>query len=89
MVSQARERGVRVLEPTAQAETAYVEEIRSLARIGQRFYMECTPGYYNSEGAAGNRNGFFSEMYGLGPLKFFEKLDAWRADGQLEGLELR
>ena len=89
VVSQVRDRGRKVLEPTAEAEAAYVEEIRSLARIGQRFYMECTPGYYNSEGAAGNRNGFFSEMYGAGPLKFFEKLQHWRADGRLEGLELR
>ena len=89
LVSQARERGRQVLEPTAEAEAAYVEEIRSLARVGERFYMECTPGYYNSEGAAGNRSGFFSEMYGAGPLKFFEKLQAWRANGRLEGLDLR
>jgi cation diffusion facilitator CzcD-associated flavoprotein CzcO len=89
LVSQARARGRQVLEPTAEAEAAYVEEIRSLARVGERFYMECTPGYYNSEGAAGNRTGFFSEMYGAGPLKFFEKLQAWRADGRLEGLDLR
>ena len=27
------------------------QEVRSLARMGQRFYTECTPGYYNSEGA--------------------------------------
>jgi hypothetical protein len=28
-------------------------------------------------------------MYGAGPLKFFELLEAWRADGRLEGLTLR
>ena len=89
VVSEAQARGCQVLEPTAEAEAAYVEEIRSLMRLGQRFYMECTPGYYNSEGAAGNRNGFFSEMYGAGPLKFFDKLQAWRADGRLDGLALR
>ena len=89
IVSQARDRGHAVLEPTAQAEAAYVDEIRSLMRLGQRFYEECTPGYYNSEGAKGNRTGFFSEMYGAGPLKFFDKLEAWRADGRMEGLELR
>ena len=50
--------------------------------------MECTPGYYNSEGQAGNRRGFFSDMYGAGPLRFFEKLAAWRAAGDLEGLAL-
>ena len=87
MVSQARARGARVLEPTAEAEQAYVDEVRSLARMGQRFYTECTPGYYNSEGAAGNRNGFFSEMYGAGSIRFFELLAAWRAEG-MPGLAL-
>jgi len=89
IVSTARDRGARVVEPTAQAEQAYVDEVRSLARIGERFYRECTPGYYNSEGQAGNRQGFFSEMYGAGPLRFFEVLAGWRASGDLPGMELR
>jgi cyclohexanone monooxygenase len=86
IVSEARKRGALALEPTAEAEQAYVDEVRSLARMGQRFYTECTPGYYNSEGAAGNRQGFFSEMYGAGPLRFFQVLADWRADGEMAGL---
>jgi cation diffusion facilitator CzcD-associated flavoprotein CzcO len=89
MVSESRARGHRVLEPTAEAEAAYVQEVRSLARMGERFFRECTPGYYNSEGAPGNKNGFLSEAYGAGPLRFFAKLEAWRSDGRLEGLALR
>jgi cyclohexanone monooxygenase len=89
MVTEARAKGAQVLEPTAEAEQAYVNEVRSLARLGMRFYTECTPGYYNSEGAVGNRGGFFSDMYGAGPLVFFKVLDAWRANGKLEGLALR
>jgi cyclohexanone monooxygenase len=89
MVSEARRRGAEVLEPTADGEADYVAEVRGLARMGQRFYSECTPGYYNSEGAAGNRQGFFSEMYGAGSIAFFEKLRAWREVGTLPGLELR
>jgi cyclohexanone monooxygenase len=89
MVVETKARGAQVMEPTAEAEQAYVDEVRSLARMGQRFYMECTPGYYNSEGAAGNRNGFFSDMYGAGPLRFFEVLEEWRSDGSLPGLALR
>ncbi len=89
MVSETRARGRAVLEPTAEAEADYVQEVRSLARTGERFYRECTPGYYNSEGAAGNRAGFFSDMYGGGPLRFFEILDAWRGNGRMDGLALR
>lgn len=89
MVTKARASGCQVLEPTPQAEEAYVQEVRGLARMGLRFYSECTPGYYNSEGAPGNRKGFFSDMYGAGPLRFFEVLDAWRSDGRLQGIDLR
>ena len=89
MVTETKARGAQVLEPTPEAEDAYVQEVRSLARMGQRYYSECTPGYYNSEGQAGNRQGFFSDMYGAGPLVFFEVLKAWRAAGDLKGLSLR
>ena len=88
MISQAKARGQGVLEPTAEAEQAYVDEVRSLARIGLRFYAECTPGYYNGEGQAEKRAGFFSDMYGAGPLRFFQLLEEWRATGRLEGLAL-
>jgi cyclohexanone monooxygenase len=88
LVSQTRARGAEVLEPTAEAQDAYVNEVRSLARLGLRFYMECTPGYYNSEGMSGNKGGFFSDMYGAGPLKFFELLNAWRSTGRMEGIAL-
>ncbi|HEY1752788.1 MAG TPA: NAD(P)/FAD-dependent oxidoreductase [Caulobacteraceae bacterium] len=88
IVAEAKARGAAVVEPTAEAEAAYVDEVRSLARMGQRFYTECTPGYYNSEGAADNRAGFFSDMYGAGPLRFFELLAEWRASGELPGMTL-
>jgi len=88
LVSESRSRGHEVIEPTAEAEAAYVAEVKSLARLGARFFMECTPGYYNSEGAPGNRNGFNSDMYGAGPLRFFEVLDAWRSDGRMDGIAL-
>jgi cyclohexanone monooxygenase len=87
-VTESRKRGASTLEPTAEAEADYVKLIRSLARLGERFYMECTPGYYNSEGAPGNRHGFFSETYGAGSVKFFELLDNWRTEGSMKGIAL-
>ena len=65
-----------------------MQEIRSLARRSERFYRECTPGYYNSEGADGNRNGFFAEGYGAGSVRFFEVLEEWRNEGRMAGLAL-
>ena len=33
-------------------------------------------------------NGFFTAMYGAGPIKFFRILDEWRSTGRLEGIDL-
>ena len=55
------------------------------ARLGEKFRAECTPGYYNNEGQAGNPNGFFSSSYGAGPVRFFEILSEWRNNGALDG----
>jgi cation diffusion facilitator CzcD-associated flavoprotein CzcO len=88
MLTEARKRGATIVEPTVEGEAGYVQEIRSLARRSERFYKECTPGYYNSEGAAGNTRGFFSEGYGAGSVRFFEVLEEWRNEGRMAGLAL-
>ena len=77
------------VEVTAEAEQAYVDEVRSLASAGSRFYSECTPGYYNSEGMADNRRGFFSDTHGAGPIRFHEMLAEWRNTGTCDGMEFR
>lgn len=89
ILSEARSRGAERVEVTPEAEQGWVDEIRDKARLGMRFFAECTPGYYNSEGQLTNPNGFFAGIYGAGPIRFFEILEAWREDGDLPGLELR
>jgi cyclohexanone monooxygenase len=88
IVSETQARGAQVVEATEEGEQDYVDEIRRFANVGARFYAECTPGYYNSEGRAGNRDGFFSEMHGAGAIRFFEMLGEWRDAGLMDGLKL-
>jgi cyclohexanone monooxygenase len=88
LIGKAKSLGKPTIEPSAIAEDEYVAEIRKTANVGARFYAECTPGYYNSEGQSENTSGFFSDMYGAGPVKFFKILEQWRDEGKLEGLEL-
>ena len=64
--------GRRTVEVTAEAEQAWLDEMRDKARLAERFYAACTPGYYNNEGKLGNPNGFFAGTYGAGPIKFFQ-----------------
>ena len=88
ILAEMNKRDKTRVEPTADAETEYVDEIRRLATLGTRFYAECTPGYYNSEGAPGNKSGLFSDMYGGGSIRFFRMLEQWREEGSMQGFEL-
>jgi cyclohexanone monooxygenase len=77
-----------VVEATAEGEQAWVEQCIGKARNAGDFFENCTPGYYNNEGKLSERsvqNGF----YGGGSVEFFKLLEAWRAGGDLEGMELR
>ena len=88
ILDELRKRGKDTVEASFEAEQSYVDEIRKLSKIGAKFYAECTPGYYNSEGKEENKDGFFSDMYGAGPILFFMLLEQWRSNGEMMGLEL-
>ena len=88
ILQAARDRGTPTVEPTAQAEEDYVQEIAKSANVGARFYAECTPGYYNSEGKRGTAAASFRYAQ-RGRNKVFKLLKDWRDEGSLEGLDLR
>ena len=87
IVRQCIDRGVRTVEPTREAEDAWVEEI--IANRGPRraFLASCTPSYYNQEGRDTPATAL-NDSYGAGSIKFYEQLAAWREDGSLRGLAL-
>jgi len=87
LVKSAQERQARTMEPSEEAEQAWVDTIVKLAIMREAFLKECTPGYYNNEGkpeAMTAKNG----SYGAGPVAFTKVLEDWRAEGSLKGLEL-
>ncbi|MGD0193146.1 MAG: NAD(P)/FAD-dependent oxidoreductase [Rhizomicrobium sp.] len=87
IVRHCADRQVRTVEASQEAEDNWVNTIQSLAIMRQKFFEECTPGYYNNEGRLSPlaaRNG----PYGAGPIQFVKVLEDWRAKGGLEGLEL-
>ncbi len=87
ILKQAGERQATVIEAEPEAEAEWVQAIMNTAIMRQKFFEECTPGYYNNEGQpspAAVRNG----SYGGGPIAFVKILEAWRAEGGLQGLEL-
>ncbi|MDX2824758.1 NAD(P)/FAD-dependent oxidoreductase [Streptomyces ipomoeae] len=80
VVAEARRRGARYVEPTAESVDAWVTTIREKAADLYAFHAECTPGYYNNEGRPRER----SESYGDGPVAFHELLRRWRESGGMD-----
>ncbi|MGA0607024.1 flavin-containing monooxygenase [Phenylobacterium sp. VNQ135] len=87
IVRNAADRQARVVEPTQEAEEAWVDTIVKLSVMREAFLKECTPGYYNNEGKVELMNKR-NTSYGAGPVAFAKVLEDWRAAGELKGLEL-
>ena len=87
IIDQCRNGNVSTVEPTQEAEDAWVEEIIRLSRINDDFQAACTPGYYNNEGQP-NPTSAQNSSYGKGPNAFFKLMQQWREEGSMQGLEL-
>ncbi len=88
VINHALENNLKRFEASEEAEADWVATIKRLARLGRRFFQECTPGYYNNEGKPKESGGFITDNYGGGAKEFFGILKEWRAKGDLHGLEL-
>jgi cyclohexanone monooxygenase len=95
VVKQALDRGATAVEPTLEAQNAYVQHIRDTAIDLSSFQRECTPGYFNNESEQVTDNAgikkfrnFLGEPYGPGYYAFEKLLEDWRAGGALAGLRV-
>jgi hypothetical protein len=88
IIQHAKLRQAQVIEPTAEAEADWVQAVRETPLQNEAFFRECTPGYYNEEGKLG-KGGFFSDLYGAGPLVFYDLVNDWRTTGGMKGLAFR
>jgi cyclohexanone monooxygenase len=89
IISEALAHGAVTVEPSQEAQDAWVRTIRETAVDTSQFDMQCTPGYYNNEG--GGEEGIRShlgEPYGPGFYAFCDLLKEWRDKGDLAGLVL-
>ncbi|HYA34394.1 MAG TPA: NAD(P)/FAD-dependent oxidoreductase [Candidatus Binataceae bacterium] len=86
LIMHAKAHEARCIEPTAEAEAEWIETIKSKRINILGFLQECTPGYYNNEGHPAEGTGLAGDMYGGGPIEFFEIVRKWRTEGQMKGL---
>ena len=87
ILNKCRDENITTIEPTQEAEDEWVEEIMSLSRYNEDFLVSCTPGYYNNEGQP-NPKSIQNGAYGKGSNPFFKKMQAWRDEGNMPGLEV-
>lgn len=78
--------GKSLVEPTVEAEDAWVAEIRRLGFIDRAYFDSCTPGQYNNWGEQFTDAHLQSGGYGLGAIALEDLLKAWRDAGDLKGL---
>lgn len=90
IIKAVKDRGAVRVEASPEAETGWVDTIHSLGSMMITLLENCTPGYYNNEGRIEQGQGRgLAEIYQPGLNAFNALLEAWRADGKLEGLELK
>jgi cation diffusion facilitator CzcD-associated flavoprotein CzcO len=88
MVSHARTLGAKEIEVTKEAEERWVALL--LTGPGRMIgSQDCTPGYYNNEGREPGPEARLNVGYPAGAQAYFKYIEAWRSNGQFEGLEFR
>jgi cation diffusion facilitator CzcD-associated flavoprotein CzcO len=85
VIKKCIDEGIASIEPSQQAEDAWVDHIIGISRFNEDFLASCTPGYYNNEGMPSRRS-IQNGPYGKGPNPFFRITKQWREAGQLEGM---
>ncbi|WP_105968119.1 flavin-containing monooxygenase [Streptomyces geranii] len=75
------------IEPTEDAQSAWVKTIRDLNKPRTAYFMNCTPGFFNGYGNVSRA--FFANTYAPGEVAFWEVMNKWWEDGNCEGLILR
>jgi cyclohexanone monooxygenase len=88
LIDEARKKGSATIQPTEQAQNAWVDKIMEGSEGRRAFNDACTPSYYNYEGKR-DESYALNEFYVAGPMAYYRLLEEYRNAGKLEGQELK
>jgi cation diffusion facilitator CzcD-associated flavoprotein CzcO len=88
VVGETMRRGAKTVEPSVEAQEAYVQHFSDVMLDTTQFQRECTPSYFTNEGQIKAPWALF-RSYGPGWAAFQKMLSDWRDTGKLDGLQLR
>ncbi len=87
IISEALKRGAAVVEPSQDAQDAYVRRFHEIEVDTSAFQSQCPPSYFNNEGETHAKWALF-RAWGHGWESFQNMLKEWRERGDLAGLVL-
>ncbi|MEL6830332.1 MAG: NAD(P)/FAD-dependent oxidoreductase [Pseudomonadota bacterium] len=87
-VSYAEQSGFAEIEPTKEAEAAWVDLILTTQQ-SMVASADCTPGFWNNEGQGWSAKFRQAQGHPGGAEGFFKHIEAWRQTGTYEGLSFR
>jgi len=87
IIGEAGRRGLKVVEPVAEAQDAYVQTYREIRLDVSALQARCPPGYFNNEGETNPKWALFPG-WGHGWDHFEAMLEDWRTSGKMEGMAL-
>jgi cation diffusion facilitator CzcD-associated flavoprotein CzcO len=85
IISEALKRGLKVVEPSQEAQDEYIRRFRELEIDYSEFQRQCPPGYFNNEGEDKPKWALF-RGWGAGWDAFQQLVADWRNKGDLAGL---
>lgn len=85
IIAEALKRGAKVVEPSQEAQDAYIKRFEELEIDMSAFQAQCPPSYFNNEGEANAKWRLF-RAWGHGWDAFEAMLQEWRDKGDMDGL---
>jgi cyclohexanone monooxygenase len=86
IVGRVEDASASTVETTREAVDEWQEVYANPNPATVKFWEDCTPGYFNSEGNTRNSKGLLAGYYPKGALEYYALLRAWREEGSLRGL---
>jgi len=87
IISEALKRGYAAVEPTKEAQDAYVQRFREVELDLSHIFETCPPSYFTNEGET-NAAWFLFRGWGLGWNDFQNMLQDWRDEGGMAGMRI-
>ena len=87
VIAAALGRGIASVEPSQEAQDAYLKRFHEVEVDLSTVLNECTPSYFTNEGDS-QAKWFLFRGWGLGWDNFQQMLEEWRAKGDMEGMML-